>query len=603
MTTNGGSGIRYKAADNTAWPTTDEKLYKDAKQSYDRIIGAFHGKPKVYKIPSLKDRVWKENEEQERLENLRNAVASPERSAPRKTISRKKQREKEKKQAADEISDGASVGGETQSSAVVDIADTTIDPFQIGTTEQIWKEKLSLLEKLTPREDLDGYEYREDYLEQQTRFMLQNSYAEQLKAEIQRREQFPTDIEQVEDVLFDLVEKVITKVNADMEESVIAKVEQFLSTRHPATRACKLNHLQTIESEDGDISYIWSDLEYQDIVVTPSGLAVAPSIPYKTLLLHEQEREYAKLLKKREDDDREAMRRKPLTQKLRSAIAKAKVDKNEAVREALRSIVDTAVVLPSRPIRNAVTDYLRKGKNILTKLSADPLDTFQEFLQQITDKVEALRQAQADANYKPDLSNAKALVEEAKRALKGKESKSSVAPDEPKDNNETPVIGEKPAELPDAVMVTLKINFEVPPAYVIRHRRTVQLEWEKLSKRAREIAVKYHLIEDETKKAKKSKGVTAKVPNGEQKQTPAMTNFADGDAGAAVESTDGAQPNDQVQQSQGLVQLAGETKEEDEEDEEEEEDEEAIPLKRIVGSRSFSGYLKPDDMITPKVKV
>jgi hypothetical protein len=138
---------------------------------------------------------------------------------------------------------------------------------------------------------------------------------------------------------------------------------------------------------------------------------------------------------------------------------------------------------------------------------------------------------------------------------------------------------------------------------VIRHRRTVQLEWEKLSKRAREIAVKYHLIEDETKKAKKSKAITTKDPSLDQKPIPVLVTIADGDAAVKSADVDGNKPED-VKQSQGLVQLAGEKKEEeDEEEEEEKEDEEAIPLKRIVGSRSFSGYLKPDDMITPKVKV
>ena len=92
--------------------------------------------------------------------------------------------------------------------------ETYLDPFTLvksGSRVEVWKDKLDLLDKITPREDLDGYEYREDFYEQRYRVSIQEQFQRRMKDEIWRREQYPTDIEQVEDVLYDIVEAIASR--------------------------------------------------------------------------------------------------------------------------------------------------------------------------------------------------------------------------------------------------------------------------------------------------------------------------------------------------------------------------------------------------------
>ncbi len=70
-------------------------------------------------------------------------------------------------------------------------------------------------EKLTPREDLEGYEYRESTEERLFREKKQKEFQVRLKEEVGRREQFPTEIEQVEDVLYDLVDQLCSRIERE----------------------------------------------------------------------------------------------------------------------------------------------------------------------------------------------------------------------------------------------------------------------------------------------------------------------------------------------------------------------------------------------------
>lgn len=57
--------VPYKESrTNRRWPVTDDILYKDAKQSYDEIIEAFKQPPKVYKLRSTRETVWKQKDQQ-----------------------------------------------------------------------------------------------------------------------------------------------------------------------------------------------------------------------------------------------------------------------------------------------------------------------------------------------------------------------------------------------------------------------------------------------------------------------------------------------------------------------------------------------------------
>ncbi len=93
-----------------------------------------------------------------------------------------------------------------------------------------------MTEKLTPREDLEGYEYRESTEERLFREKKQREFQVRLKEEIRRRETEPTDIEQVEDCLFALVDTLCSRVEHEERVRINAEKKQMRSVYHPNTR-------------------------------------------------------------------------------------------------------------------------------------------------------------------------------------------------------------------------------------------------------------------------------------------------------------------------------------------------------------------------------
>jgi hypothetical protein len=89
---------------------------------------------------------------------------------------------------------------------------------------EVWSTKLDALAHLTPRDDLDGYEYKEAPPERRTRNRLKTDFEVKLRAEIKRRAEKPTPIEQVEDVLFDIVDATCTQY--ELEERRVKMKEK-----------------------------------------------------------------------------------------------------------------------------------------------------------------------------------------------------------------------------------------------------------------------------------------------------------------------------------------------------------------------------------------
>lgn len=263
-----------KANNSKAWKTTDG-LMLEAKRSYDEIIDAFHSEPRVYKFQSTKEKIWSINatnimsssididtDSITTAHSLLSATSKPQStlSRPQSTVSQpplllsnqspqhqslsihsnsKRTSEASKPLFADadstthaqsveeKISILSEGGRQLPSITVPSISismkeeltveeqlETYLDPFTLvapGSRVEVWKDKLDLLDKITPREDLDGYEYREDFYEQRYRVSIQEEFQRRMKDEIWRREHYPTDIEQVEDVLYDIVEAIASR--------------------------------------------------------------------------------------------------------------------------------------------------------------------------------------------------------------------------------------------------------------------------------------------------------------------------------------------------------------------------------------------------------
>ena len=238
-----------KAVNSKVWATTDG-LMLEAKKSYDEIIDAFNSEPKVYKFASTKEKIWSvnaasnatsmdiDNGSINSITTGHSLISSASRplsisskqhsihSNPtsqqithvdERHVTNSKSLDVKNSILDEEASRHSLSSGMSQQGKELTIDEqitTYLDPFALvapGSHVEVWKDKLNLLDKITPREDLDGYEYREDYFEQRYRLGIQTDFQRRMKEEIFRREHHPTDIEQVEDVLYDIVEAIASR--------------------------------------------------------------------------------------------------------------------------------------------------------------------------------------------------------------------------------------------------------------------------------------------------------------------------------------------------------------------------------------------------------
>lgn len=266
-----------------AWKTTDELLYNKAKMSYDGIIAPFLKSPRVYKFESVKEKIWADRKIQE--ENNRSKGGAGKRP-PRLTPAEKKKQEALAKLLK---SKQAIENNKNEEESQTDM-ETFLDPFApiapwkkevdkltkkvtyintdtydrqdwLPSEFSTWNEKIGFLEKLTPREDLDGYEYKENEDEKRSRLRIQVDFEKKMKIEIERREHNPTDLEQVEDVLYNIMDAVCKiQENSDRLAERLAK-KVVRDKWNFVTRGYKMKELTRLEDEEGELTYAVSDLD------------------------------------------------------------------------------------------------------------------------------------------------------------------------------------------------------------------------------------------------------------------------------------------------------------------------------------------------------
>jgi len=228
------------------WRIADETLFGDAKAAYDGIVIPFTKQPRVYKLESIREKVWEatrdksEEEEAERdaeykrkeeqLKQRRAKMDAKMKAKPPLALGAKGA-EMMAKQDEEKIEFIPPAPYATKDDELV----TFLDPFEPPKPwyKEVWNNKLSyfndetkeriytrptgpavfdqkleLLSKLTPRDDMNGYEYRENEAERRKRMRLMTEFDRLMQEEIHRRENEPHDVEVIEDVLYDLVEAV-----------------------------------------------------------------------------------------------------------------------------------------------------------------------------------------------------------------------------------------------------------------------------------------------------------------------------------------------------------------------------------------------------------
>eukprot|EP01035_Chromulina_nebulosa_P026125 gene26125-34159_t len=325
------------------WRAIDTILFSSAKESYEQILRAFDDKPRVFKLESCKEKVWAFN-----ADLYSNSVIEIDPEIPVSVSERDKIVLSEIEQIDTEL-------------------ETYINPFQLvsfdhssvlssGLTSEIevWAEKLNILQKLTPREDLTGYEYRESLNERRNRILKQRNYDKLLEEEIYRRKNFPTSIEEIEDALFDIVD-TICKQDERLQKVLRRKERrQIQKIWHPATVSCRLRPLQSLPQELGINKPIVTDIEMQCDIVTISGLSLPKVRPWRLLIRHELERELEETMTKQKQEI-ERLAQKSFSKQISNALTMLQLDPKAAMRKIVQQLQDSLGIQQRQTTENGWT--------------------------------------------------------------------------------------------------------------------------------------------------------------------------------------------------------------------------------------------------------
>ena len=173
------------------------------------------------------------------------------------------------------------------------------------------------------REDLDGYEYRESEEERNFRFIKQLEYQERLQLEVERREENPTELEQVEDVLYAIVDTICIAEEELIAERKAHRKKEMQQSWNLATRGYPMKHLKENELESGEKTRVVSNFDFNNILISETGHMVAVTTPPGLFELHEQEREVLREIQRKKQEWEEYERRRPFVDKLRIAMIHA----------------------------------------------------------------------------------------------------------------------------------------------------------------------------------------------------------------------------------------------------------------------------------------
>eukprot|EP00981_Chlorochromonas_danica_P010682 scaffold3335_cov234-Ochromonas_danica.AAC.8 len=578
------TALSLPAKDSQHWKTIEDVLYSEAKKSYDSIIQAFLRSPRVYKLEAIKEKM---------SADLHGSARRNDGSATPSSPFSKKKRKKIVNTSTPPVISSSSNNQDKSLITQDEEVNTYLDPFLEKDEQPVWKEKLHLLEKLTPREELDGYDYREDYDEQQFRLSLQRDYQERLMAEIQRRVENPSELEQVEDVLFDLIEFVVEDLEADKKKTHL-EAQRKKILENPVTQSRRLKSLQSIEDEKGQITQIISDAEFVDVIITPAGLVLPKTIPGQVIAQHKEEKRIAKALQQKIEQAKEEERRKPLSSKLRSAVLLAKEDLSGAIRQMMRDIVDKTIVLPSRPVRAKCSEVIAQGSQGLISLAKDPqaaMDSLVDFMMDTYDRVmepvpadskvdiddEEEASTNADrAGLPPIKSINKLTLEQLEHEAKKKIPQDVVKLDDEvmesfqdHDYNTSITVA-----FPDAIMLKCMLYYDPPPAYVFRPKKTLK------------------------KKLKKLKRQTMQnIKEKKEKLQEAWSKFAKTSANASASGNGSVSGSGGDNKKAPLAQTSLSAEEINEE-----ESHERVNTKKIVGDPSYTGYIKPEEMFVYEIE-
>lgn len=163
-------------------------------------------------------------------------------------------------------------------------------------SENAWKKRLELLGTLKLRENADGYEQPESIEDRRTCMRTRTAFLHKLEKELERRENRPTDRDQVENALLSVIDKIC---EADRTEQRKKECKISDSSWHTASNGHFLTVLQkgstseVLENittkfddrndEDSRSRYV-TDLPFVDMIISHSAMML-PLVPITPLPL------------------------------------------------------------------------------------------------------------------------------------------------------------------------------------------------------------------------------------------------------------------------------------------------------------------------------
>lgn len=494
------------------WRISDDTLYGEAKSAYDGIFTPFTRQPRVYKLESIKEKVWEmtrdrsaEEEAEKEAEYLKKQELLKER--------RKKMDAKMKAKPPPVLgAKGAEKMAALEEAKIEFIQpspfatkdeelETFLDPFEPpkpwikevwnnkisylneDTKErlytrpkgaEIWVEKAELLSKLTPREDLDGYEYRENDAERRRRVRQMAEFDRLMKDEIQRRENEPHDVEVIEDVLYELIEAIHMRDERKMDLMKKREKRALKATWHTICKGYRMKPLVPIENELGELETAVTDLDFTNMIISHTGHMLSLQTPPGFYEKHEAERAVQRAIDEEKRKLEEFERNRPLKDKARIVMALARRDPKAAAKRVAAGIKEKALSIPrtlgsldrktmvqmsQRLIMNGFLSLVKAGKDPRATLTYVQ-DQFKKVYAEMFPKEEADEEMEA---LLKELSGEK--TREAKE-------EGPVESEAAKKKRLWLASQPKPVKHADTVLVRMTFLIDPPPMYVVRPQHT-----------------------------------------------------------------------------------------------------------------------------------
>ena len=399
------------------WRQVDQTLYGDAKKAYDGVIEPFKKQPRVYKLESIREKVW-EGTRDKTAENEEKAEREYQERKKKLDAAKKKMAEKKSKAAKAAMTNATGAAAEAQKQQIMRAEEaakklledetpilppltkdeqlrTHLNPFEPPapwvkekykgemtyfnqeTLERslenptfknpdmdLWRVKLQMLEQLTPRDDLDGFQYREVDQERRRRQRAMTDFDKSMQEEIRRRQEEPNDLEQIEDVLFDMVDGIVKREEKEMKIQKKKEKKAQRDAWHIMCQGYRMKDLPSIENDDGEIDRKVCDLDFINMIISWTGHTLSLQTPPGFFEGHDSERADAKVI----EDERLRMieyeKNRPFVEKAKIVLALARNDPNKAASKVYQGMKDTMLAPYRRFTRENRQKAMQDAKRI-----------------------------------------------------------------------------------------------------------------------------------------------------------------------------------------------------------------------------------------------